>query len=318
MKWLSVGLIATLLASTGLPVAVLTSSRVMAAPDTWTQTTVAEFESGTLEHVEAVIWDPGDPADDGDVILESQTADQENWGPSQAPATPKIYGPHYHAQTFQTSKGGPGFIYFKATVYVSKYGSPMQSDDTTPADLVVELWDCASTNPDTATPQILLNSDTISSSQIVGAGGYDVDFVLSSPMIIGYMYAIVVHAEDNGGDSNNYYKWYYDGDYLSGKGWKQPPSAWGGGGFGGHDGTFKIYISDEEDGKGYYSSGTITSPTHDAGTSGSANWGIISWDETPNGQTIIMKVRTSSDGTTWSTDWGDCPAVTNGQDISGL
>jgi len=70
--------------------------------------------------------------------------------------------------------------------------------------------------------------------------------------------------------------------------------------------------------RSYYSSGTLTSSIHDAGVAYTF-WDTMSWSETLNGQTIDMKVRTSNDaGMAGATDWASAPTVTNGQDISGL
>jgi len=315
LRWLSIGLVVTLLASIGLPLAVGTSIDVMAASP-WTQTTVDDFNTGTTDQTEVVIWDPFDaPEIAGDVILESVTRDQENWGPSQAPNTPKIYGEKYVAQTFTAGMGG---AYITITLYVSRHEGGTSLDD-----LIVELWDTTGSSNE---PGTLLSggSATVSSGNVPegpDGGAIDVSMALSAPLVSSTMYAIILRQDGGGGGPNDYYKFWYDGDYALGSAWKHSSisSGWGGAtGFGGHDGTFIIYISDVPDGKGYLSPGTFTSDEHDAGVTG-ANWGTMSWSETLYGQTMTMKVRTSNaSDMTGATGWASCPPVTSGDDISAL
>jgi photosystem II stability/assembly factor-like uncharacterized protein len=68
----------------------------------------------------------------------------------------------------------------------------------------------------------------------------------------------------------------------------------------------------------YFLAGDIVSSVYDIG-SASVTYGAMSWNETPNGQTISMLVRTDTlpDMST-AMDWDTCPPVVNGQDISGL
>ncbi|MFC2002109.1 Kelch repeat-containing protein [Chloroflexota bacterium] len=71
-------------------------------------------------------------------------------------------------------------------------------------------------------------------------------------------------------------------------------------------------------GVSYMDSGKLISQIHDTGASG-INWGTMNWSETLNGQTINMKVRTSSySDMTGATTWDSCPVVTKEQDISSL
>jgi len=311
LKWLSIVLIVALLATVGLPAAV-PANLAQASPDSWTQSTLADFNSGTFSQTRAIIWDPGDPLDDGDVILDSIPLDQENWEPVQAPATPELHGDNRQAQTFTASKNGR---WVTITLYLSTEGTP-------PKPLVVELRNCVPNDATGKPGATLYVSATISG--VTGTGGnYDVSMVLSeeNAIVSGNTYAIVVYQQDNDGNQHNNYKWWYGGEYAGGKAWKQTSSSagWSGGGFGSHDTTFRIYISgDPPGGKGYYPSGTLTSSIHDAGAGG-INWGIMSWDETLNGQTVTMKVRTSNNSDmTGATVWASCPTVANGQDISGL
>ena len=100
VTWCRLALILIMLTSLLSP-GIFTDMRAMAAPDEWKESTISDFEAGDAHHVVVGLWDPGDPNDDGDVELESKL-DQENWGPSKAPDTPKIYGDNAVAQTFIT------------------------------------------------------------------------------------------------------------------------------------------------------------------------------------------------------------------------
>ena len=67
--------------------------------------------SGIFDQTQASVWNPGDPADDGNIILQSQTLDQTNWGPAYAPSTPAIYGTQYEGQTFRPGRSGSSLIF---------------------------------------------------------------------------------------------------------------------------------------------------------------------------------------------------------------
>jgi len=68
----------------------------------------------------------------------------------------------------------------------------------------------------------------------------------------------------------------------------------------------------------YMVSGKLISSVHDAGVPGTT-WGTMAWSGTLNGQTINVRVRTSSNADmTGATAWDSCPIVTSGQDISTL
>jgi len=291
LSWLSLVLVASLVASIGLPLPVLTSSSVMAAPVVWTQTTLDDFEAGIHEHVHVVLWDPVDPAYDGDVILESNL-DQENWGPTQAPNTPKIYGDNYVAQTFRASRAG---TYVTVSLYLSKQGNPN--------NLVVEIWDCTLDDSATAEPKSFLGGGIIQSDDVEQPGEYGASIVVPAPHLsAGTMYAIVVYQQGNSGGPHDYYKWWYDGDYEDGNAWKQTSthSGWEGAkGFGGHDTTFKVYVSGQPDGKGYYPSGNLTSSVYDTGYY--AIFDSISWNSTePVGTSVMFQIATNNDGATWN------------------
>jgi len=301
LRWLSYILVIALLVSLGLPIA-MPSNLAQASPDSWTQTTVAHFNSGTPDQTR-VDWDPGVP-NDGDVILDSVPLDQQNWGYSENPNSPKIYGSRRQAQTFLAGKSGE---YVTISLYFSKHEN--LTNATPISNLVVELRDCVIGDPldpiGTAKPGTILDYKPIFSSTIGEAGGaYDVRMgPLSSPHIsAGTMYAIVVRQDSDGGGSNDYYTWWYDGDYGDGKGYKVPPPGWGGGGFGNHDGTFKVYIGDSP-GKGYYPSGTFTSSAKDTG--GSAYFDTISWNaNVPTDTSLEFQIRTAAtEAGLTSADW---------------
>ncbi|MFC2063043.1 SdrD B-like domain-containing protein, partial [Chloroflexota bacterium] len=295
-----------LLVSMGLPMAALPSRHTLAAPSNfWTQTTIEDFSNGDLFQVRTVIWDPGNPLDDGNVILDSRV-DQENWGPSRAPSTPKIYGDNYLAQTFLAGKSGANIT---ITLYLARHGSP--------EDLVIELRTCVGDDPVTTipgtTPETVIASATIPGLEIPLEGVFDVGLVVTTPHIsAGTSYAIVLYQYQQGGGASDYYSWWYDGDYENGNAWKQSSdqSGWQGAkGFGGHDATFKIYINDEPNGKGYYPEGTLTSSIYDAGEP--AIFENISWSATePPGTSLKFQIATNNDGSTWDfLGWDGTPGT---------
>ncbi len=63
--------------------------------------------------------------------------------------------------------------------------------------------------------------------------------------------------------------------------------------------------------------GDLVSSVYSAGPN--PEYGLISWDESLNGQVLVMKVRTDtlSDMST-APEWDSCPPAVNGDDISGL
>lgn len=83
-----------------------------------------------------------------------------------------------------------------------------------------------------------------------------------------------------------------------------------------------LYAATEHSGDvfkaGYFLAGDIVSSVYDIG-SASVTYGAMSWNETPNGQTIFMLVRTDTLPDMYTAmDWDTCPSVVNGQDISDL
>jgi photosystem II stability/assembly factor-like uncharacterized protein len=69
---------------------------------------------------------------------------------------------------------------------------------------------------------------------------------------------------------------------------------------------------------GYFLDGELVSSVFQT-ENASVSYGAMTWNETLNGQTMIVKVRTDTlpDMST-AMDWGTCPAAVNGQDISDL
>lgn len=69
---------------------------------------------------------------------------------------------------------------------------------------------------------------------------------------------------------------------------------------------------------GHFSYGDLVSSVYETENL-SVSYGIMTWNETLNSQTLAMKVRTDtlSDMST-APDWGVCPYVVNGEDISNL
>jgi hypothetical protein len=263
---------------------IFTDMRAIAAPDeySWIETTISDFEAGDAHHVTVFLFDPGDPNDDGDVELESKL-DQENWGPSKAPDTPKIYGDNAVAQTFITSRDGE---YLTITLYLSIYGNP--------DPLTVELRTCVGDNITSAYPDSTNTSflwgGLIESSKVPENGGkvdIDINNLPEGHISSGTIYALVLRQAGEGGDSNNYYKQWYDGDYVSGNTWKQSSgeSGWSGvKGFGNHDASFRVFVNDEP-GKGYYTEGTLTSSVYNIGFP--AQFHTISWNATTENVTSI-------------------------------
>ena len=69
---------------------------------------------------------------------------------------------------------------------------------------------------------------------------------------------------------------------------------------------------------GYFPSGNLVSSVYESDNM-SVTYGIMSWTETAAAGTLLIKVRTDTlaDMST-AVDWDSCPAVVNGEDISGL
>ncbi|MFC1964705.1 Kelch repeat-containing protein [Chloroflexota bacterium] len=118
-----------------------------------------------------------------------------------------------------------------------------------------------------------------------------------------YIYAF------RGNDTKNFWRYDISADSWISRAWTSmadaPDSVYKGGALAYHKAS-------------YMDSGKLISSIHDTGVTG-INWGTMTWSETLNGQTINVKVRTSSNhGMTGATSWDSCPIVTKGQAISSL
>jgi len=288
MRWLSIVLVVTLLTSIGLPVA-LPVNPVLASPDSWTQTTFSDFYEGS-EKDNVLVVIVASP-DDADVKLAYElTSGLMNWTDPVEVPTPgsklPIYGDRWVAQTFTADASGS---VHSIVIYVVKEGSP-------PGDLIVELWNTASSKPATLIP------GASESATIGEAGVYEVEFSTPPAITAGTEYAIVLHQAGDLGDNKNCYIWYYDDSpgYLAGKAWKSNTNGtgWLGHGFGNHDFGFIVNALTQ-----YYSSGYLVSSAHDTGYD--ADFGTISWhDDTPTGTTLKFQIRTAATesgltSTTW-------------------
>jgi len=240
---------------------------------TWTQTSQADFNTGTLFQVDTAI-------SPGDVKLALNPAgeqlDQNN--PNHTNDWHNIKDTEYQAQTFVAGLTGN---LTKIALYLKKENNPGQ--------LTIEIRDCAgATSPPGNT---ILASMT--SSAVVSTCGQEYQFTFPSPTTVttGTYYAIVLHEPTGVGGSHDKYHWAedkLDSDlYPSGIVWKSSDSggSWSMGGGGLHDFYFKTYVS----GAQYYSPGTLTSSVKDCGSTSTITQ--VSWGETLNGQTINLQIR---------------------------
>ncbi len=249
------------------------------ADPAWTQTTRSDFESGTLFQVDTT----GSP---GDVKLavdpSSAQFDQNN--PHHSGKWHIIKDEDWCAQSFIAGLSGN---LTKVALYLKKRGSPGQ--------LTIEIRDTVGTNYEPGDTVYA----SITTGGVVSGCGHKYQFTFSSPAVVtsGTHYSIVLHEPDGVGGNGKYY-WaefrYYD-IYPNGKVWLSDDSGdeWSAGGCGIHDFYFRTYVA-----AGHYSSGTLTSSTHDTGFS--ADFGSISWTATtPASTNITFQVATNTDNSTW-------------------
>jgi hypothetical protein len=250
------------------------------ADPTWTQTTQSDFESGTLFQVDTT-------SSPGDMKLavdpSSEQLDQDN--PHYSWGWQIVRDEDWAAQSFVAGMTGN---LTKVALYLTKYGSPGQ--------LTIEIRDTVGTNNE---PGDIVYA-SITTGDVVSGYGQEYQFAFPSPAVVtsGTRYAIVLH-EPSGVGGNDKYYWagfkYYD-IYPSGKAWLSDDSGdeWSAGCCGIHDFYFRTYVT-----AGHYSSGTLTSSTHDTGFS--ADFGCISWTATaPAGTSIKFQIATNNDNSTWN------------------
>jgi len=254
---------------------------VKADDPTWTQTSQADFEAGTLVNLDTT-------SSPGDVMLAldpfSQQLDQNN--PNHSNNWHEFKDKKWCAQTFVAGLTGD---LTKVALYLKKSGSP--------GGLTIEIRDCAgATSPPGST--ILASMTT---SAVTSTTGQEYQFIFPSPASVttSTYYAIVLH-EPKGvggkGDKDHWAEYRPSDIYSSGKVWRSDDSggSWSVGGGGVHDFYFRTYVA-----AGHYSSGTLTSSTHDTGYS--ANFGTISWtDTTPVSTSTKFQIATNNDNSTWN------------------
>lgn len=250
------------------------------ADPTWTQTSQADFESGTLFQVDT-------SSSPGDVKLAidplSEQSDQNN--PNHSGKWHIIKDEDWCAQSFVAGMTGN---LTKVALYLKKRGNPGQ--------LTIEIRDTVGTSykpGDTVYASITTGS-------VVSSSGSEYQFTFSSPAKVtsGTHYAIVLHEPSGVGGHGKYYwaEFTYHDIYPNGKVWLSDDSGdeWSVGGCGIHDFYFRTYIA-----AGHYSSGNLTSSTHDTGYS--ANFSTISWTATtPTSTAIKFQIATNSDNSTWN------------------
>jgi hypothetical protein len=246
----------------------------------WTQTSQADFESGTLFQVDTT-------SSPGDVKLavdpSSEQLDQNN--PHHSGKWHIIKDEDWCAQSFIAGLSGN---LTKVALYLKKHSNPGQ--------LTIEIRDTVGTNYEPGDTVYA----SITTGDVVSGCGSEYQFTFPSPAVVtsGTHYAIVLHEPSGVGGKGKYY-WaefqYYD-IYPSGKVWLSDESGdeWSVGGCGIHDFYFRTYVSG-----GHYSSGTLTSSTHDTGYS--ADFGNISWTvTTPTSTSIEFQIATNSNNSTWN------------------
>jgi len=257
----------------------------MANPDTWTQTTVADFNAGTLSAVE--VFDIG--GGDGDVQLATTTV------------------------TLGDSSNNAGAQPYRDDVYVQE-----DSSYAITYNGVVTSWSYYNSGSALTTNNVRLEFLTgvdpswtmkaKSGAVTVGAGTNT--FSVSIPVTAGWQIGLYTGTPRE--------LWF---DTTSGTVTRRLQDS---GDFA-VDATMSGFTSNPTRhlpitvGLSYFSSsGTLTSSIYDTSAT-NTSWDTMTWSETLNGETISMKVRTSNDsGMTGATDWASAPVVSNGQDISGL
>ncbi len=253
---------------------------VALADSTWTQTSQADFESGTLFQVDTA----GSP---GDVKLaidpSSEQLDQDN--PYHTNNWHDVKDKKWQAQSFVAGLTGN---LTKVALYLKKTGNPGQ--------LTIEIRDAVGANYEPGDTVYA----SITTGNVTSCCGQEYQFTFSSPTAVtsGTHYAIVLHEPEGVGGKGKYF-WaeFKDWDrYPSGNVWQSNDSGanWSVGGGGVHDFYFRTYVV-----AGHYSSGTLTSSTHDTGYS--ADFGTISWTATtPAGTSVKFQIATNSDNSTWN------------------
>ncbi|MFC2065767.1 choice-of-anchor R domain-containing protein [Chloroflexota bacterium] len=252
------------------------SKAAKAVDPTWIQTSQADFEAGTLFQVDT-------SSSPGDVKLaidpSGELLDQDN--PNHNNHWYQVYDNKWCAQTFVADMTGD---LTKVALYLKKKYSPGQ--------LIIEIRNTVGVNYEPGDTVYA----SLTTSAVTSTHGYEYQFTFPSPASVtsGTHYAIVLQETDCSG---SYYWAKKSWDiYPNGKIWLSYDSggSWSVGGSGTYDFYFRTYVTAE-----YYSSGTLTSSTHDTGYA--ADFGTISWNATtPSGTTVQFQIATNSDNSTWN------------------
>ncbi|MFC1964445.1 choice-of-anchor R domain-containing protein [Chloroflexota bacterium] len=256
------------------------SETAKGADPTWTQTSQADFETGTLVNLDTI-------SSQGDVMLaidpSSEQLDQNN--PNHSGNWHTIQNEDWAAQSFVAGLTGN---LTKVALYLKKKDNPGQ--------LTIEIRNTVGANYEPGETVYA----SITTNAVVSSSGQEYQFTLPTPVAVtsGTHYAIVLQEPDGVGGNGKYY-WvefrHYD-IYPSGNVWESDDSGddWELGGGGVHDFYFRTYIA-----SGHYSSGTLTSSDHDTGYA--ADFGTISWNATtPTGTALEFQIATNSDNSTWN------------------
>jgi hypothetical protein len=259
----------------------VSSTAIVKADDpTWTQTSQADFEAGTLVNQDTT-------SSPGNVLLaldpSSEQLDQDN--PNHTNHWHTIKDNDWQAQTFVAGLTGN---LTKVALYLKKEKDPGQ--------LTIEIRDTVGVNYKPGSTILA----AMTTSAVVSTTGQEYQFTFPSPAAVtsSSHYAIVLHEPSGVGGGGKYF-WAENrsGDiYPNGKVWESKDSGgnWSEGGGGLHDFYFRTYVA-----AGYYSSGTLTSSTHDTGYT--ADFGTISWTATtPGSSSLEFQIATNNDNSTWN------------------
>jgi hypothetical protein len=273
---------------------------------TWTQTTVNDFNAGASDNVTVVDFGGSDGtvilAPDSSIEVLDQVNRNYNAGNFHA-----IYGRNYQAQTFRA--GITGNI-VKVALYLQKMGGRTCGSHP----LVVELRNCVDVAGETQPGDIVYASATV--GNISQPFEYQIAFVTPYTVFAGREYSIVLYQQGNSGSDKCFHRWYEDpkGNYSNGMVWQSSNGGvnWTKGAGGTHDFYFATYVN------GHCLSGTLESSSYDCGLG--VEFGTISWDSQVPGVTKLkFQIATNNNSLTWNFVGPDGTPTTyyetNGADI---
>jgi hypothetical protein len=265
------------------------SSSVPPSPQwqTWTQTTVNDFNAGARDNVTVIDVGFGD----GTLILSTDTSievlDQVNRNYS-ANNFHTIYGSNYRAQTFRA--GVTGNI-SKVALYLQKISGRTCGSHP----LFVELRNCVDVAGDIQPGDIVYTSGMVINVNMPAE--YQIAFVKPYTVFAGRDYAIVLYQQVSSGGDKCCHRWYEDpaGSYSNGMMWQSSDggASWTKVAGGTPDFYFATYVN------GHRLSGTLESVSYDCDIG--VEFGTISWDsQTPGVTDLRFQIATNNDGLTWS------------------